>query len=69
MKAIDEWEGLRALIMVSVISGLWQIVYRWCLVSFTRYFGVSLLPVVFCKAVEGGMIFKRSYTLSRWQTS
>ena len=31
--------------------------------NFTRYFGVSLLPVVFCREVEGGMIFKISYKL------
>ena len=42
--------------MVTVIAGLWWIVCRWYLVNFTRYFGVSLLPVLFCREVEGGMI-------------
>ena len=63
MKIIDGLEGSRALITVTIISGLWKIVCRWCLVNFTRYFGVSLLPVVLYREVEGDMIFKISYTL------
>ena len=61
-KTIDELKGCRVLTVVTVISGLFHLF----LINITRYFGVSLLSVLFYKEVERGM--KYLICLPRWHT-